>query len=779
MIYFDESKQLFHLRMDKASYVIGIGPSKHLLQLHFGAKLDESINLADFDQSPFLELGSSTTYAKLDKPINLNITPLELATYGKGDYKEPTIHIETNDGYRSLDFIYSTYEIIEDLSFKDLPQARKKETLQITLKEVTYNIELKLNYTVYPKFNVVVRNIELFNHEKTPLTLDKMLSANFDFKSKEYSLITLDGAWIKERHQHERKLDYGIVKIDSKKGVSSSDHNPFFMLKHLDATKFAGDVYGFNLVYSGNFEANIEVSPHDLLRVNMGINSFDFKWALALGEHFVTPEAVAIYSPDGISGVQKNMHQFIEACISNNKQDRPILINNWEATYFDFNEKKLLALAKQAKKLGIEGFVLDDGWFGKRDDDTSSLGDWVEHPRKFKKGLAHFSNAIKKQGLLFGLWVEPEMVNPDSLLYRSHEDWAIKHPLIKPALGRNQLILDLSNPEVVDYLFHTLDTLFSKTNVDYVKWDMNRNFSDLYSNYLTQKHQGKLVHLYTLGLYQLLTRLKEKHPSILFESCASGGNRFDLGMHYYMPQAWTSDNTDAYERLKIQSGTYLGYPLSTVSNHVNADIAHQTIRHMPLETRFNVAAFGLLGYELDPKTLTPFSKKIIKKQIAFYKTHRHVLQYGTFYDLSKDENDIRFLVVDETKSKAIFGVFQGLTTPNPPFQSFKLTGLDDTKNYHVTMRKQYENLKRFGDLIKHAMPIKLDANKSVFNFLANRYLLEVEPFETYESGRNLMHKGLVLPHRLTGTGYHEKARLMLDFSSRLYLIEEVPYGNGE
>lgn len=773
MIHFDETQQTFHLKTQTSSYLFGISPTKHLVHYHYGKCLNTPISPKDFDDAPYLELGSSTTFAQTEKPVNLNLGLFECATYGKGDYREPTIHIETDDGFRSLNFIYESHDIVEKKVFKNLPQATKKQTLAVTLKEQHHNISLILNYTVYEAEDTLVRNIELINHESTDLILDKMLSANYDFKHHNYSLITLDGAWIRERHQHQRPLSYGIIKIDSKKGVSSSDHNPFIMLKHNEATRENGDVYAFNLIYSGSFEANIEVSPHDLLRVNMGINSFDFKWRLAVGEHFITPEVLSTFSSSGVEMCQNNTHDFIKKYITKNTNSRPILMNNWEATYFDFNEKKILAIAKQAKKLGIECFCLDDGWFGRRDDDTSSLGDWHEHPKKLKNGLNHLSKKIKKMGLKFGLWVEPEMVNKDSELYKKHPEWAIAHPTIPPALGRNQLMLDLSNNAVIDYLYDTLHTVFTKADVDYVKWDMNRNISDAYSQFLDQRDQGKLGHLYVCGLYKLLTRLKAAFPRILFESCASGGNRFDLGMHYFMPQAWTSDNTDAFERLKIQSGSTLAYPQSIVSNHVNDDIAHQTIRHIPIETRFNVAAFGVLGYELDPKTLSSFNKKIIKKQIEFYKQHRDLFQYGTFYNLSENSHDVRFLVVNADKTKAILGLFQGVTSPNPPLQSIQLKGLLEDRFYRITSRVQYENLKRFGGLIKHAMPIKLNPNKTIFNFLSNHYLLPVESFSATSTGNNLLNKGLTLPHRLTGTGYHEKARLMLDFSSRLYIIEEV------
>jgi len=772
VIHFDSEKKLFHLFSKHTSYVFGLSKSNHLIHYYYGDLLSVLPNKKDFFQTPQVELGSATSVDETTKE-NLNHLPLEFSTYGKGDYKDPTLHLELEDGYRTVDLVYQTHAIVKNLSFKGLPQTTKEETLKVTLADQTFGVIVNLYYTVLDDVDIIVRNLEVTNQSRDPFTLDKVLSMSLDFLTADYDLITLDGAWVKERHITRRPLHYGITKIDSKKGVSSSDHNPFVALLEKDASNHFGSVYGFNFIYSGNFEANFEVSPHDLLRVNMGINSFDFKWQLLPNETFTTPEVIMTYSHNGLNKMSQNMHDFMNHHFIKNRNDRPIMINNWEATYFDFNEKKLLAIAKQAKKLGIECFCLDDGWFGRRDDDTSSLGDWHEHPKKLSKGIEHLSKKIKKLGLDFGLWVEPEMVNPDSELFRNHPDWVIAHPKTAPALGRNQLLLDLSKNEVVDYLFETLKALFSRAEVSYVKWDMNRNFSDIFSQGNDKATQGKFIHLYTLGLYRLLDRLKQAFPKILFESCASGGNRFDLGIHYYMPQAWTSDNTDAYERLKIQSGTALAYPLSVISNHVNSDIAHQTIRHIPLETRFNVAAFGILGYELDLRQTSAFDKKVIKKQTAYYKEHRQLFQQGRFYNLSKTPDDYRYLVVNKDHSQAILGLFQGLHRPNPGYQKVKLYGLDPNKTYRITGRIQYENLKRFGALIHNALPLKIKPFGNLFNTLSNHYLFKVETTELTVKGDILLQQGISLSYRFTSSGYDKHLRILPDFSSRLYMIEEI------
>jgi alpha-galactosidase len=586
-------------------------------------------------------------------------------------------------------------------------------------------------------------------------------------------LLTLDGAWIRERHLHSRPLVFGTVRIDSKKGVSSADHNPFFALRRKHTDELVGECFGFSLVYSGNFEASAEVSPHSLLRVLMGINSFDFEWQLGPMETFVTPEAILTFSNAGLSGMSQNFHRLINRHIIDpawQEKDRPILLNNWEATGFDFKEAKLLRLARTAKKLGIELFVLDDGWFGKRDDDTTSLGDWIPNLRKLPSGLRGLAAKIHRLGLQFGIWVEPEMISEDSDLYRTHPDWVIRLPDRVPSKGRNQLILDLTRSEVRDHLFEALSSVFAEGQVQYCKWDMNRNFSDMYSLPLGPERQGEFFHRYVLGLYSLLTRLKRRFPEILFESCASGGNRFDLGMLYYMPQTWTSDDTDGIERLFIQYGTSLVYPLSTMGAHVSAVPNMQTIRNTPLETRFNTAMFGLLGYELDLTRCNPFEKKVIRRQVAFYKEHRHLLQFGRFTRMISpfSENDCLWMVSSPQGDEALVGVYQILSKPNGPMQKIPVPGLNPTLVFRIRNRSQYFNLRTFGDLIRHALPIRLRADGTLFNLLANRYLMAAETEDLQVTGDLLPTFGFVPKQPFIGTGYNDRVRLMGDFGSRIY-----------
>jgi alpha-galactosidase len=548
------------------------------------------------------------------------------------------------------------------------------------------------------------------------------------------------------------------------------------ILKQEDTKEDQGKAYGFGLIYSGNFEANAEVSPHGLLRLNMGMNAFDFRWNLAAGESFQTPEVVLSFSSRGLTKLSDNFHKLINQYIipqAQQNKERPILINNWEATYFKFNENKILNIAKKAKSLGMELFCLDDGWFGKRNDDFSSLGDWYYNKKKLPRGVKGLCDKINKLGLDFGIWVEPEMLNEDSDLYREHPDWAVRIPNREPALGRNQLILALTNPDVRHFLKTTLEELFSSANISYVKWDMNRNFSDVFSQYLDVKDQGKFNHLYVLGLYDILGYLKNKFPDILFESCSSGGNRFDMGMLYYMPQTWTSDNTDAFERLLIQEGTSLCYPLSTISNHVSGDRSHQTFRHTPLETRFNVAAFGVLGYELDLTTLTKFDEVAIKNQIEFYKEYRQLFQYGSFVRLRSvyDSNYTIWMVINEAKDEAILGFFQKQALPNPGFDTVLVENLKDAR-YTIKSRKQYTNIRIFGSLVNEALPVKLKVNHFLHNLVANQYMFELDKFEKELSANQLGNTGLPLHHEFTGTGYNDKVMLMPDYGSRLFIIKE-------
>ncbi len=777
MFKFYEEEKTFYLQTKNSTYIMMINEANHLEHIYYGDKILKVKDINDVRLKYEFELGSSNSYSAKQKGYSLNHTLLEVSNFGKGDYREPTFHMELDTAHRTLDFKYQSHKILTNRIIEYLPETKKDETLEILLKDETENIFLKLYYSIFEEEDIIVRSLEVINKSNGQIILDKVLSFNLDLLNKNFVLSKLDGAWIRERHISDFELINGTVRFDSKKGVSSSDHNPFFILKNKNTLEDYGDAYGFSLVYSGNFEVNIEVSPHNLVRVNAGVNSFDFRYPLKIDESFVTPEVIMTYSNKGLNKLSDNFHRLINEYIINEKskyKERPILINNWEATYFDFNSKKLLSIAKKAKKLGIELFCLDDGWFGKRNDDFSSLGDWYYNKKKLPRGVKGICDQVNKLGLDFGIWVEPEMVNEDSNLYREHPNWSVKLPKTPPSLGRNQLILDLTNPEVRLYLKETLTNLFSSANIKYVKWDMNRNFSDVFSNYLSKENQGKFNHLYVLGLYEILEYLTKKFPDILFESCSSGGNRFDLGMLYYMPQTWTSDNTDAFERLYIQEGTSLLYPLSTISNHVCGDRSHQVMRHTPLETRFNVACFGVLGYELDLSILTPFDEKVIKQQVKFYKEYRHLFQYGSFKRLLSvyDTNYTIWMVISRDKKEAILGFFQKLAKPNPGFETIKIKDLNKDKMYNITTRTQYTNIRTFGSLVNEALPIKLKVNHFLHNLVANRYMFKLDDFNKELTGNQLSNIDLLLHHQFTGTGYNDNVMLLPDFGSRLFIIKE-------
>lgn len=775
MIMYYEDDKSFYLETNNTVYIFRVNEYKHLEQVYYGKKIKRIKNIEEVLPKYEVELGSSTSYSKDSKGYMLNYTNLEVSTYGKGDYREPTLHIELPNGSRTLDFKYVSHSIVEDKVVAGMPQTTKDQTLVVQMKDEINGVSLFLNYSVYKEEDIIVRNIEIVNHNSEEIMLDKALSFNLDMRNKDYTLTKLDGAWIRERHISDIHLTKGTVRFDSKKGVSSSDHNPFFILKEKKADEEYGNCYGFALVYSGNFEANIEINSHDYLRANMGINGFDFRYPLEENERFVTPEVILAYSNQGLNTLSVNFNNFINNHIINENQkykERPILVNNWEATYFDFNQKKVMAIAKKAKKLGIELFCLDDGWFARRDDDYSSLGDWYYNKKKLPSGVKGLADKINKLGLGFGIWVEPEMVNEDSDLFKEHPDWAVYVPNMEKSLGRNQLILDVTNEDVRTYLKNTLYDLFSSANIDYVKWDMNRNISDVYSQTLGVKNQGKFAHLFTMGLYDILEFLKEKFPNILFESCASGGNRFDLGMAYYMPQTWTSDDTDAYERTLIQEGTSLLYPLSMISNHVSGDRSHQVFRHTPLESRFNVACFGVLGYELDLSKLTKFEEEVIKNQVEYYKEYRHLFQYGTFKRLSstRNSNYAVWMVLSKEEDEAIVLYFQDKALPNPSFKSIQIKGLKEGV-YKVSNRTQYMNIRTIGSLVNHVIPFKLKVNGLLHNIISNRYLYKNEEMEKTMTNDQLEHMELLLHHTFTGTGDGEKIMMMPDYGSRIFHIK--------
>lgn len=696
-ITFNPQTQEFHLQNDRISYILCVLANGHLGHLYFGKKLHHRQSFQHLIQ---LRSQSHTQYVfPNDFLFTLDTIRQEYPCYGSGDFREPAFELLQENGSRISDFVYKSHRIYtgkEGLS--GLPacyaEADEVQTLEITLEDSLLNAQLILSYSIYEMYDVVCRSAKLVNHGTQRLTIHRMLSMSVDLYDSDFEMIHLDGAWARERHISSRPLTKGIQSISSARGASSADHNPFLALKRRETTETSGECYGFSLIYSGNFLAQVEVERYDTARISMGIHPFGFCWNLEPEESFQTPECVLVYSADGLNGMSQNLHHlFNERLVRGSwrEKQRPILLNNWEATYFQFDEEKLLEIARKAKELGVELFVLDDGWFGKRNDATSSLGDWYSDRSKLPEGVEALSRKIEDLGLKFGLWIEPEMVNENSDLYRKHPEWAVSVPGRRMSLGRSQYVLDYSNPEVVDYIYQMLEAVFANTRISYVKWDMNRNITEAFGASLPANRQGEFFHRYILGVYSLYEKLIARFPDVLFESCASGGCRFDAGMLYYAPQCWASDDTDAVERIKIQYGTTMAYPIASMGAHVSAVPNHQLHRETSLQMRGNVAYFGAFGYELDPNALSVEEQQQIREQIAFYKTYRQLVQFGDFYRLKspfENEGDAAWMVVSRDQRTAILASYKVLARPNPSLKKIRLQGLNPDLEYTCTGRSE-------------------------------------------------------------------------------------------
>lgn len=769
---------IFCLQTDSTSYIFEISKYGHLMHLHYGDRLD----IGDADALRLknnITLGSAVEYTKDSEGYCLDTELLEYSGIGKGDYRHSPIEIIMPDGSFVTDFVYESHEVLDgSYECEELPTAYgDAETLIITLADKKYpEIKLLLSYTVYEHSDVIARNVKLANGSDGDVFIRKLMSLMLDLPTSSYDLITLDGAWAKEAHLHRAPISYGIHVNDSTTGDSSNRHNPGFLLVHSDASHERGTAYAFNLIYSGNHYGAVERSSFDTTRVMSGINPHCFLWKLGSKEEFTAPQAVMTYSSKGINGASQNMHAFVNENIVRGEHkgaERPIVLNNWEATFFNFNRRKILALARRAAKLGVEMFVLDDGWFGKRNSDTAGLGDWTVNRKKLPGGISAIAKSINKMGMRFGLWFEPECVNEDSDLYRAHPDWAIRIDSREPSCGRHQLVLDLTRPEVREYIIDSVLAVLDGANIEYVKWDYNRHISDMYSSSL--RNQGEFYHRYILGLYEILDVIfRQKHPEILFESCSSGGNRFDLGMLCYSPQIWTSDDTDPIERLDIQGGIYTLYPQSAVSAHVSMAPHQQTLRDTPLSTRFNVAALGVLGYELDFGELTPAELADIKAQISFYKAHRRTFQYGRLSRVDIDKENQRSYTV-EGDEEIIAGLYQTHAPACPSRDVLRVPCASDIPHCSVDTVKQRLRIKRFGSLIKHISPIPLRSDGAILRTI-DRHIEMDDGAEHYECSGAALAGGINLAMQYSGTGYHESLRIYGDFGSNLYLIREIKNG---
>ena len=704
MITVNEKEQVFHLNNGRISYLLYVMESGQLGHLYFGKALNPAgsylhmVEKAHRPMTTYINEGDLyTSYEHLRQ---------EYPCYGTSDYRYPALEIQGRDGSRICKLEYQGYEImkgkkpLEGLPATYTEETGEADTLELMMKDAWRGVAVIFSYTIFRDVDAVARSVRFVNSGKEELYINRAMSMSIDMPDADYESIQLSGSWSRERSVKVRKLETGITAVSSMRGNSSHQHNPFLALKRKNTTERSGEAYGFSLVYSGNFLAQAEVDNYQVLRVMLGINPFGFQWKLEPEETFVTPEAVMVYSQDGLNGMSQQFHQLYRERLARGywrDRERPILINNWEATQFDYVEEDLLLFAVKAKECGIEMFVLDDGWFGTRSNDKSGLGDWRANPEKLPDGIEGLSQKMEALGMQFGLWFEPEMVNKDSDFFRAHPDYIIQTPGRSTSHGRNQFVLDFSRREVVDAIYEQMYAILSKSKISYIKWDMNRSISECYSAAYPPERQGEIFHRYILGVYDLHERLLQAFPELLIELCSSGGGRFDPGMLYYAPQGWVSDDSDAIERLKIQYGTSFCYPLSCMGAHVSACPNDQVGRNTPIETRGNVAFTGAFGYELDLNKLDDEEIETVKEQVAFYKENRTLIAKGTFYRLLSpfEGNFAAWETVQPDGMRALVTVTRILSETNGPYRRIPLCGLLPDTEYHI--RGKYNSYDAYGD----------------------------------------------------------------------------------
>ena len=712
----NREKNTFHLYNNEISYIIKVLPNNQLGQIYFGKR----IRIPE-DCSYFLELYSrpmSSCVYDTDKRFSMEHIRQEYGVFGTSDYRMPATEVLQENGSRISEFCFRGYRIEEGkpglagLPATYVESEDEAETLIIELADPLTGLHLELSYTIFAAGGIIARNARFINRGQESVHLLSAMSLCLDLPDSGYDMIQFSGAWARERYPKMRRLEQGIQSVGSIRGNSSHNHNPFIILKRPTADEFQGEAIGFSLVYSGNFLAQVEVDTYDTARVLMGIHPHCFDWKLDPSEEFQTPEAVMVYTDQGLNHLSQTYHRLYQKRLARGywrDRERPILINNWEATYFDFTEDKLVRIAEKARESGVELFVLDDGWFGKRCSEHAGLGDWVANPDRLKNGITGLAERIEDLGMKFGLW------------RNSH--------------GRFQYVLDFSRKEVVDRIYEMMAKILSEAKVSYIKWDMNRSITECYSAALPAGRQGEVYHRYILGVYDLYERLTREFPHVLFESCASGGGRFDPGMLYYAPQGWTSDDSDAVERIKIQYGTSYCYPVSSMGTHVSVVPNHQINRITPLYTRANVAYFGTFGYELDLNALTADEQEEVKEQIAFMKQYRRLFQFGTFYRLQSpfENNTSAWMVVNDDRTEAIVGWYRVLNGINLPYTRLHLKGLAEDVPYTIN-------------------------GESAIHY-----------------GSELMHAGLITTDTSSGQAEGDE-KMCQDFESRLYILKAAKGG---
>lgn len=710
-IYYEEKNKIFRLDTKKSTYLIGLTPDGYVGHIYYGDRLFHDVDscLLRMEEAPF-----TPSVNKREKSAFLDAFPMEYPTGGIGDYRESCLNIRNEQGCMGSEFHYVSHEIYKGKrALEGLPASfgneDEVETLEILMEDPVLEVSLVLCYSAFEKENVITRNVRICNHGKQTLKLEKVYSACLDMDNEEFEMITLCGSWARERRIQRHELHYGKQSASSAKGESSHQEHPFLALVTPGTNQLQGKVYAMNFVYSGNFLAQAELSQFDSVRMVMGINREEFCWNLRKGETFQAPEAVLVYSGEGLGEMTRSFHDFYRNHMIRSPylhKKRPILINNWEATYFDFDTDKLLAIAREAKKSGIEMLVMDDGWFGERNLDNSSLGDWTVNEKKIKGGLKHLVDEVNAIGLEFGIWFEPEMISPDSELYRKHPEWAIQIQGREATQSRCQYVLDLSRTEVQDYAYECVAKILRSANIAYVKWDMNRQLSDLGSSWLDRESQQELFHRYVLGLYRMQERLVTEFPNLLLENCSGGGARFDPGMLYYSPQIWCSDDTDAVERLAIQEGTALIYPLSAMGAHVSDCPNHAVGRVTPFETRGHVALAGTFGYELDITKIPQEDRDMIPRQTEMYHKYHELIREGDYYRIASYRENNSYdcwAVAAKDKSEVLVTYVQVLAGANRHSRKIYFQGFDSNALYRLEgTEKTYsgERLMKMGFLME-------------------------------------------------------------------------------
>lgn len=767
--------KVFIINTKDNSYVFHVDETGLLLHDYFGQRIEiDNYDIKAISQKNTILKGTTTIYKEDVNPnLSMDVTLLEFSFPHKGDYRSTPILLKNNANGYVFDFNYEGYEVNSEVKIEsELPTPRDPdEELVIHLREKHSNVRVDIRFLVFFDSNVIARNITIVNEGKEELEVLKALSLQLDMFNNNYTVTHFTGGWASEMHENTISIKPGRIVHESRTGFSSHKDNPLFVLRSGTSSLDNGEVMIFNLMYSGNHINEIELNTYGLLRVMSGISPFCFDYKLDKGQSLETPYAVFTYSNRGVNAARNNMHNFVNNHVVNpefKEVVRPVVINNWEATNFKFNESRVMKIAKHAKPFGAELFVLDDGWFSTRNSDTEGLGDYDVNKKKLPHGLSGLAKKINKLGMKFGLWFEPEAVNPKSKLYKSHPEWAIKNSSVEPSLGRHELLLDLSKKEVQDYIIENVSSILSSANIEYVKWDVNRHISDIPNN----DYVGEFFHKYILGLYRVMNILVKKFPKVLFEGCASGGNRFDLGILYYFPQIWASDDTDAFERMRMQYNYSYGYPLSCISNHISSTPNQQTLREISINTRFNVAMFGVMGYELVFDELNKNEKLRTKQLIEVYKSHREMFQYGEFTALESNDHSIRWQITSKDKKHAVVGVYYILQEINPQETFLSVKGLKEGK-YSISSLGLEHDIREFGSSINMITPFYVSPKGKLVAIASHFIKMPADKDEYKVHSSELSSNGIKLNPQWSASGINENVRVMGDMSSRLYLIDII------